>query len=98
MAQGAAQGIEDGAALSACLSGIGAQHVPAALRQYERLRLSRTSRVQALSAANKERFHLPDGPAQLARDAKMASGATDFSLNAVRWLYGHDAEMLEEVS
>src|SRR5688572_24642509 len=51
-----------------------AQHVAEALSRYERLRLTRTSRVQGLSETNKQRFHLPDGPAQMARDAEMARG------------------------
>jgi salicylate hydroxylase len=96
MAQGAAQAIEDGATLSACLSNIEGRHVPEALRRYERLRLPRTSRVQSLSEENKRRFHLPDGPAQVARDAEMARGTTDWSVSAVAWLYGHDAEILDD--
>ena len=83
MAQGAAQAIEDGATLATCLSQTAAQNVPDALRRYEALRLPRASRVQRLSEANKTRFHLPDGPAQQARDAEMARGTTDFSLKAV---------------
>jgi len=66
-------------------------HVTEALNRYECLRLPRTSRVQGLSEANKRRFHLSDGPDQLERDAQMARGATDWSLDAVAWLYGHDA-------
>ena len=95
MAQGAAQAIEDGATLAACVSGVGARDIPAALSRYEALRLPRASRVQALSEANKTRFHLPDGAAQLARDAEMMRGATDWSLKAVAWLYGHDAAVPE---
>lgn len=91
MAQGAAQAIEDGATLAACLAQAGANEIPEALRHYEALRLPRASRVQSLSDANKTRFHMPDGPAQQARDAQMAQGTTDFSLQAVAWLYGHDA-------
>jgi salicylate hydroxylase len=95
MAQGAAQAIEDGATLAACLSQVGAREVPEALRRYETLRLPRASRIQALSGTNKTRFHLPDGPAQEARDAEMARGTTDWSLKAVAWLYGHDAGAVE---
>lgn len=65
--------------------------MPAALARYERLRIPRTSRLQAQSAANKARFHLPDGPEQRERDARMATGATDWSYGAVAWIYGHDA-------
>jgi salicylate hydroxylase len=95
MAQGAAQAIEDGATLAACLLQTAAQNVPNALRRYEALRLPRASRVQGLSETNKTRFHLPDGPAQQARDAEMARGTTDFSPKAVAWLYGYDARMPE---
>ena len=95
MAQGAAQAIEDGATLAACLVGAEAPHLPEALVRYGRLRLPRASRVQGLAAANKTRFHLPDGPAQEERDAQMASGSTDFSLDAVAWLYGYDASAIE---
>jgi salicylate hydroxylase len=88
MAQGAAQAIEDGAAFTACL--IKAESDPAdALRRYEQLRIPRTARLQALSADNKTRYHLPDGPAQRERDAQMATGV--WSVDAVRWIYGHDA-------
>jgi salicylate hydroxylase len=91
MAQGAAQAIEDGAALAGLLAGAGPADVPAALGRYEALRRERTARVQALSAANKARFHFPDGPEQQARDAEMARNVTDWSPASVAWLYGHDA-------
>jgi salicylate hydroxylase len=91
MAQGAAQAIEDGVVLAACLAQRGKKDVADSLRRYEALRLPRTARVQAASTNNKARFHLPDGPAQVARDAEMATGATDFSLESVAWLYGHAA-------
>lgn len=89
MAQGAAQALEDGAVLTACLTKDA--DVPAALRRYEQMRLPRASRVQAAARGNKTRYHLPDGPEQVARDAAMASGATDWSFKAIEWLYGHDA-------
>jgi salicylate hydroxylase len=95
MAQGAAQAIEDGATLAACLSQIGAGDMPEVLRRYEALRLPRASRIQALSEGNKTRFHLPDGPAQAERDAEIARGTTDWSLKAVAWLYGHDADAVD---
>jgi salicylate hydroxylase len=94
MAQGAAQAIEDGATLAACLAGTGNAELAQGLRRYETLRRPRANRVQAMSAGNKTRFHLADGPEQQERDALMASGSTDFSLNAVAWLYGYDARQL----
>jgi salicylate hydroxylase len=89
MAQGAAQSIEDGAALAACLKAAD-QDVPAALRRYQSLRLPRTTRLQEMSRANKTRFHLPDGPAQQERDAELGRRG-DRSIPAIGWLYGHDA-------
>ena len=94
IAQGAAQAIEDGATLTACLSAAGPD-IGGALGRYERLRLPRTSRLQALSAANKTRLHLPDGPRQQARDAELATGATDWSVGTVAWIYEHDPAILD---
>ncbi len=94
MAQGAAQAIEDGATLTACLQRVGSG-IPTALESYEQLRLPRTSRLQALSAANKTRFHLPDGAAQRERDRQMATEATDWSFDAVAWIYEHDASAVD---
>jgi salicylate hydroxylase len=54
------------------------------------------ARLQELSAANKTRFHLPDGTEQRRRDEEMAAGGTDWSVEAVAWLYGHDARVLAE--
>jgi salicylate hydroxylase len=93
MAQGAAQSIEDGATLAACLRGSGARDVASALLRYEALRLPRATRLQEMSRANKTRFHLPDGPAQQARDAQMAERG-DRSIPAIRWLYAHDASAI----
>jgi len=93
MAQGAAQAIEDGATLTSCL--IQVEQPEEALRLYEQLRLPRTSRIQAQSAINKIRFHLPDGPEQQERDTQMASGSTDWSVRAVAWIYGHDAAEID---
>jgi salicylate hydroxylase len=92
MAQGAAQAIEDGAALAACLRAD--PDVPTALRRYEKIRIPRTARLQAMSAGNKIRFHLPDGPEQRERDERMVAGSAAWSFNAVGWLYEHDAGKL----
>lgn len=86
--------MEDGATLADCLRKIG--DVPQALARYQELRLPRTSLVQSLAANNKIRFHLPDGPEQATRDAKMAAGGTDWSVETIGWLYGHDATAVAE--
>jgi salicylate hydroxylase len=96
MGQGAAQAIEDGAALAACLAA-GEGDPAGALRRYEQLRLPRVTRLQQMSRANKTRFHMPDGPAQQARDAEW-SRAGDRSPDALRWLYEHDPAALEPVA
>jgi salicylate hydroxylase len=95
MGQGAAQAIEDAAALKGCLSKL-PNDIPAALRLYEQLRLPRASRLQGMSETNKARFHMPDGQAQRERDAEMAGGETDWSWAAIAWLYEHDAEVAED--
>jgi salicylate hydroxylase len=92
MAQGAAQSIEDGATLAACLARFAPEQ---ALLRYETLRRPRATRLQEMSRANKTRFHLPDGPEQEARDAQMAN-AGDRQLANIGWLYAHDAAVIEE--
>jgi len=89
MAQGAAQAIEDGAALAALLK-IKPDDVPGALARYETLRKPRATRLQDVSTANRTRFHLPDGPEQQQRDHQMATSG-DRSLANIGWLYQHDA-------
>jgi salicylate hydroxylase len=93
MAQGAAQAIEDGAALATCLMQVGADGISAALARYEALRLPRVTRVQEMSRANKMRYHLPDGPEQQARDASLALRG-DRTIPVIGWLYAHDASAL----
>lgn len=89
MAQGAAQSIEDGAALAALLAAM-PDDIPAALRRYEEIRKPRATRLQQASANNRTRFHLPDGPDQQARDQAMAASG-DRSIGNIGWLYLHDA-------
>ncbi len=94
MAQGAAQSIEDGATLTACLSDVNRAGVSEALTRYQTLRQPRASRLQAMSRANKTNFHMPDGPAQQERDSKMTSGTTDWAAGSTAWLFDHDASVL----
>jgi salicylate hydroxylase len=89
MAQGAAQSIEDGAALAALLEAT-PDDVPGALRRYEAIRKPRATRLQEASSNNRTRFHLPDGPEQQARDRAMATSG-DRSIANIGWLYLHDA-------
>ena len=89
LAQGAAQAIEDGAALAVCLATFGG--IAEALAHYQAVRLPRTAKIQAVARGNKTRNHLPDGPEQHDRDARMAAGAADWSIGASAWVYDHDA-------
>lgn len=92
MAQGAAQSIEDGAALAVLLAKM-PDAPEEALRRYEEIRKPRATRLQQASAANRTRFHLHDGLEQQARDAAMASSG-DRSIANIGWLYAHDAAMV----
>jgi salicylate hydroxylase len=85
--QGAAQAIEDAAVLARCLGEAAPSAVPAALARYEQIRRPRTSQVQLMSRGREVLNHLPDGPAQIARDAELA---TSQPLRQTAWLYGHD--------
>ena len=89
MAQGAAQSIEDGAALASLLKAMPGD-VPGALQRYEAVRKPRATRLQEMSAINRTRFHLPDGPEQEKRDAALAKSG-DRSMANIGWLYMHDA-------
>ena len=62
-------------------------------------RVASTSRSTSRrgSSARSVRFHLPDGPEQEERDRQMATRSTDWSINAVAWIYGHDAGIVGEL-
>jgi 2-polyprenyl-6-methoxyphenol hydroxylase-like FAD-dependent oxidoreductase len=93
MAQGAAQAIEDGAALAALLATGG--EPSGMLRRYEQIRLPRVTRLQEMSRANKHRYHMPDGPEQEARDAAMVANR-ERSPETMRWLFGFDAAAIPD--
>ena len=95
MGQGGAHGDRGCRGDHGCLVQCG-DDVEAALKLYETVRLPRTTQVQNVSWENKTRFHMPDGPAQVERDALMAKGMTDWSYKHIAWLYGHDAAVLTE--
>lgn len=89
-AQGAAQAIEDGAALAVALAENG-DDVLAALRRYEEIRKPRATRVQDASRANAALWHLPAGPEQARRDEELKSGAGDFK--SYEWLWSPRGEL-----
>jgi len=88
VAQGAAQAIEDAAVLTCVLSLIESKsQLPTALKIYEGMRKERAERIQNSAAANRTSLHLPDGEAQMKRDAAMrrASGGKDGGKNPDLW-------------
>ena len=93
MAQGAAQAIEDGATLAACLKNTGSD-VPKALEGYVALRKPRTAALQERSQASSTSFHLHDGPKQRERDQEYATVGLRGNAEAMNRLYGHDADMV----
>lgn len=92
LAQGACQAIEDAATLARLLRDARASDVPERLVRYEALRQPRATRVQQGSFENATTYHLPDGPAQEARDARYAALAREAPYAARGWLFEHDAE------
>ena len=81
MAQGAAQAIEDGAALAARFAEGG--EIERTFRRYEADRIDRTARVQAASRCNAKLFHMP---ALVSRPMFAAAGR--LGLGDLDWLYG----------
>ncbi|PYI11283.1 salicylate hydroxylase [Aspergillus sclerotiicarbonarius CBS 121057] len=100
VAQGAAQAVEDAAALGVLLSNITSRaEIPTALEAYEKSRKPRAETVQQSGSENRITLHLPDGPEQRARDeqfrASLKSGANPdrwTDLETQKFLWGWDAE------
>ncbi|KAJ6139048.1 Monooxygenase FAD-binding [Penicillium samsonianum] len=99
VAQGAAQAVEDAAALGVVLSAISSrEEISHALSVYERSRKKRAETVQQSGSENRITLHLPDGPEQIARDAQFKASVS--GNNPDKWsdrrtqefLWGWDAE------
>ena len=87
-AQGAAQAIEDGAALARCLAADPADPA-AALRRYESLRIPRTTRLQGSATPAPTSTTCPT--ARSSRPATPRSPAST-RWRPARWIYAHDPE------
>ncbi|MGW1926843.1 FAD-dependent monooxygenase [Streptomyces massasporeus] len=87
MAQGANQAVEDAMDLAACLADPAPSTTAARLDRYQSLRIPRTAEIQRGSRGNAGILHLPDGPAQRRRDARMAVHA---ALRDRAMLYAHE--------
>ncbi len=92
LAQGACQAVEDAAVLAGCLAEAEPASAAAALSRYEAIRMPRASRIQRGSFENATTYHLPDGPAQQARDAHYAALEREDAYAARGWLYDYDAD------
>lgn len=102
VAQGSAQAIEDAATIAAALSLV-SHKSPAefakAMRVYETLRKERAEAVVRAAGKLRQTLHLPDGQAQIDRDAAFRR-ARETGENPDKWqderyqqnLFGHDAE------
>jgi salicylate hydroxylase len=84
--QGAGQAIEDGFALAVLLEDAGTEQVPARLKAYQRLRLERTSRVQAVSR-EAGRFYRSEHRNIAEREQQLATW-----MSAGRWIFEYDVE------
>jgi salicylate hydroxylase len=85
LAQGAAQAIEDAAALAAAVVQSG--DIPQALATYSAQRVARANRVQAQARAQARIYHMA-GPMALARDLAMRALGPERMLKRYDWLYG----------
>ncbi|RDL33936.1 Uncharacterized protein BP5553_08304 [Venustampulla echinocandica] len=101
IAQGAASAAEDAMALATCLEFVveGKRDLRSVLKVYESLRVPRTAHMRDAARANKEYFHLPDGPQQVIRDEALRAdgltGETPNQLNDVqklKVLYSYDVK------
>ena len=90
LGQGAAQAIEDGFTLAVLLEGAKCTDVPRRLKAYEKLRIERTSRIQAV-ARDAGRFYRAEYENTSERDRLMGKW-----LSAAGWIRGHDAEQAAE--
>jgi salicylate hydroxylase len=96
MAQGAAQSIEDGATLAACLTGVSGVDIEPALALYEAMRKPRTASIQAAARGNSITFHLHDGPEQRQRDTAMKAQGNLSPRRAA--IFGFDAGAIDQPS
>lgn len=84
MAQGAAMAIEDSAVLARCVA-LG-DDVPASLKRYESLRLTRTADIQNSSRQNASVFHMSGLKAWARNRVATYAGRARF-----KWLYSYNA-------
>lgn len=99
LAQGAAQAVEDAAALRQCLAT--ETDMAKALKRYEMVRLPRASLVQGKTREHQYILHVDDGDVQTKRDEQMqkndATNPVFWGHDERRhWLFSHDAENIDK--
>jgi salicylate hydroxylase len=95
-AQGAAMAIEDAIVLAKCLHAHGVSE--ASLKQYERLRKPRTTKVLASARANMGVFHRSNALTQAATYGPMQLADKlfpDFVRSRQDWIYGYDVRHVQ---
>lgn len=96
VAQGAAQAVEDAAALGAIFSLLQSKpEIAQALRSYELTRKDRAEAIQGFGTETRISLHLPDGPEQTARDLALGLPATPdrwTDAETRKYIWGCDAE------
>jgi len=97
MAQGAATSMEDGAFLGRCIGKVvqGKLSIAQAIEIYERARMPKAHFKQQVSFLNGAIWHLPDGPAQKARDEAMRAELEGKRMLRSPNLYGDPATVLK---
>lgn len=97
MAQGAATAIEDGAFLARCIEQVVQRRMDlsSAISIYEKGRMPKAYFKQQVSFLNGAIWHLPDGPAQQARDEAMRPELERKPFIRSPNLYGDPAMVLE---
>lgn len=98
LAQGAAAGVEDGFVLGTLLGRWAQQttdtsdralvqrQIHTVLRSYEKLQHERTTRIVSMSRLTGTLDHLPQGPAQRARDAEFTSFVPEKCVSGMPWI------------
>ncbi|KAL2076002.1 hypothetical protein VTL71DRAFT_945 [Oculimacula yallundae] len=97
MAQGAATSMEDGAFLGKCIAQVvkGRINIQQAIEVYEKGRMPKARLKQQVSFLNGAIWHLPDGPAQKARDEAMSLELGEKPVLRSPNLYGDPATVLQ---
>jgi len=85
--QGANTSIEDAFALAGLLADPGRDELETTFSRFQTMRRARTRAIQRSSRVTSSLLHLPDGPAALARNRKVARFPEDFG-----WIHAYDVQ------